>query len=85
MPFPLPLGQDSECNWPHGYLDPRLHNCPSCGLKINGPDFTDEQLDQIAEVIWSNFVAYWSTDDFDAEKDAVKLADAVVKELREGK
>lgn len=44
--------------------------------------FTDEQLDQIGEAIYAEFVARWSTDDWDAEGAAEKLADDVVKELR---
>ena len=44
--------------------------------------FTDEQLEQIGEAIYAEFVARWSTDDWDAEGAAEKLADDVVKELR---
>lgn len=47
-------------------------------------DFTDEQLFQVSEAIYAEFVASWGTDDWDAESAAEKLADSVVKTLKEG-
>ena len=54
------------------------------GTTSDAVTFTDEQLELIGEVVYAEFLGIApSSEDYDAQGDAGKLADAVVKYLKE--